>query len=72
MKTLFSRFRRGALWAWWWLRQCSGDAAYENYLARFAARGGHGECCGRESPLSREQFWIEALQRRYAKINRCC
>jgi hypothetical protein len=48
--------------AWRSLRQWSGDAAYETYLAR--ANG--GPC------LSRKLFYLESLQRRYREPNRCC
>ena len=48
--------------AWRTLRQWSGDAAYETYLAR--ANGG--------PRLSRKRFYLESLQRRYREPNRCC
>ena len=51
-----------ALWSW--LRAWSGDSAYETYLLRARAEGA--------APLSREAFYLEALQRRYSTINRCC
>lgn len=50
---------------WWWLRQVSGDAAYENYLAWAAGRG-VGRVC------SREEFYVESLRRRYSGVSRCC
>jgi uncharacterized short protein YbdD (DUF466 family) len=50
---------------WWWLRQVSGDAAYENYVA-WAARRGRGRVC------SREEFYLESLRRRYSGVSRCC
>lgn len=49
---------------WWWLRQVSGDAAYENYLSWAARRG--GRVC------SREEFYLESLRRRYSGVSRCC
>jgi uncharacterized short protein YbdD (DUF466 family) len=57
--------------AWSVLRQLSGDAAYDNYLrslARLRAAGGHG--CG--VPLTREEFYLDALRRRYSGASRCC
>lgn len=48
--------------AWQRLREWSGDAAYETYLAR----------AGDRPPLSREAFYVDALQRRYRHPNRCC
>lgn len=48
---------------WWWLRQVSGDAAYENYLRRAS-----------DTPdvLSAEQFFLGQLKRKYSRANRCC
>jgi hypothetical protein len=47
---------------WRRLREWSGDAAYETYLAR--AEGGE--------PLDREAFYLDALRRRYSHPTRCC
>ena len=49
---------------WRLLREWSGDAAYDTYLAR----AGDGE------PLDREAFYLESLRRRYqpGQPNRCC
>ena len=72
--------------AWLWLRQVTGDAAYENYLrsnrrALQAAVALADPCPGRAShltpaasaqPLTREQFYLDALRRRYSTISRCC
>lgn len=51
--------------AWWWLRQVSGDCAYENYLA-WARRN------GLNAPCSRGEFYVESLRRRYSGVSRCC
>ena len=48
----------------WWFRQVLGDAAYENYLR--SARGGALPL------LSREEFFLDLLRRRYSTISRCC
>lgn len=54
---------RTALRALWRLvRDWSGDAAYETYLAR-AADGPR---------LSREAFYLDTLRRRYRGPSRCC
>jgi uncharacterized short protein YbdD (DUF466 family) len=53
---------------WWWLRQISGDAAYENYLA-------HRRVSPQESgtaAMTREKFYADSLHRKYSTINRCC
>ena len=76
---------------WWWLRQVTGDAAYENYLglasrrSRTVARTApnaarHANGCelhgsgshGSGVAITREQFYVDRLRRKYAKISRCC
>jgi hypothetical protein len=47
---------------WRLLREWSGDAAYETYLARSAER----------PRLSREAFYLDGLRRRYRGPSRCC
>jgi len=47
---------------WSWLRQVSGDAAYENYLRRAAAA----------APLTRTQFYLDSVRRQYSTPSRCC
>jgi hypothetical protein len=78
----------GLRFLWWWIRQVTGDSAYENYL-RFAARtavaatdvgAGHRACPdgaatgGRpyEDIMSREEFFLDSLRRRYSSVSRCC
>jgi hypothetical protein len=60
---------------WWWWRQVSGDAAYENYV-RCAMRGpgkhAAGESCNVGKIASAEQFYLDRLRRENARINRCC
>ena len=48
--------------AWRLVREWSGDAAYDSYLAR-PARGPR---------LSREAFYLDSLRRRYDGPSRCC
>ena len=56
----------GILRAFWLrLREWCGDAAYERYL-RAASRKAQG-CVA-----SREQFYLQQLERRYSKPSRCC
>ena len=59
---------------WWWLRQVSGDAAYENYLRRVATARPTGGSCphGAGGVLTREEFFLDALRRRYSGVSRCC
>ena len=55
----FNRFWRG-------LREWCGDAAYERY-ARAHARNSCGCVL-----LTREEFYLEELQKRYSRVSRCC
>jgi uncharacterized short protein YbdD (DUF466 family) len=56
----------GALRNFWrGLRQWSGDSAYETYLA----------CAERQptqKPLSATEFYVEQLNSKYSRPNRCC
>jgi uncharacterized short protein YbdD (DUF466 family) len=50
---------------WQGLREWSGDAAYETYV----------QCAMRRRTarvLSREEFYVEQLQRKYSRVSRCC
>jgi uncharacterized short protein YbdD (DUF466 family) len=53
------------LWrfVWTWLRQVTGDLAYENYMRHAAGAG---------RPLTREEFYLDTLRRRYTGVSRCC
>jgi uncharacterized short protein YbdD (DUF466 family) len=72
---------------WSWIRQVSGDAAYENYLrstrrvaqaemARVDSRPMQAGCCSTHARsaalLTREEFYLRALRRRYSTVSRCC
>ena len=60
---LGARPRRWLRSLWRSLRQWSGDAAYETYLAR------HGE----GAPLDATAFYLDSLRRRYrGQPDRCC
>jgi uncharacterized short protein YbdD (DUF466 family) len=59
------RLSRFALGWWRWLREVTGDAAYDRYLA---ARG----CAAARPLLTRGEFYLDRLRRRYSTINRCC
>jgi len=51
---------------WRGLREWCGDAAYESYL-RSKAREASGS-----RALSPTEFYVEQLNRRYSRPNRCC
>jgi hypothetical protein len=57
-----ARVRAGLRRLWRRLREWSGDAAYDTYLAR----------AGDGPRLSREAFYLESLRRRYSRPSRCC
>jgi len=58
-KRLVRRFWRG-------LREWCGDSAYEIYLS---SRRAHPAS---RRALSRTEFYLEQLNRRYSRPNRCC
>ena len=58
-KRFLRRFWRG-------LREWCGDAAYESYLR--SKRANPGPC----RTLGRAEFYVEQLNRRYSRPNRCC
>jgi hypothetical protein len=49
---------------WQWLRGFSGDTAYESYLRRAGERSG--------PQLTAEEFYLDDMQRKYTRPNRCC
>jgi uncharacterized short protein YbdD (DUF466 family) len=64
---------------WSGVRQVFGDAAYENYLRSHQRRAGAGSCgdgstraAGKAGLLSREEFYLDSLRRRYSGVSRCC
>lgn len=62
----FAMLRRMARIAWRGLREWCGDAAYERYLCSARARPGARDV------LSPAEFYVEQLNRRYSRPNRCC
>jgi hypothetical protein len=48
--------------AWRFLREWSGDSAYDRYVAR----------AGDGPRLGREEFFLDSLRRRYSRPSRCC
>ena len=51
---------------WRAIRDWCGDSAYERYL--IASKKTSASC----PPLSKEQYYVEQLNRRYSRPNRCC
>lgn len=58
-----ARLARAVRTLWRFLREWSGDLAYETYLARVGAG---------VTPMSREAFYLDVLRRRYRNASRCC
>jgi uncharacterized short protein YbdD (DUF466 family) len=58
-KRFLRRFWRG-------LREWCGDAAYESYLRSNGMRSGTSD------KLSPSEFYVEQLNRKYSRPNRCC
>jgi hypothetical protein len=65
MRRLWNCTKNGLTILWRGLREWCGDAAYENYK-QCAARQGQG-CV--QSPT---EFYVEQLNRKYSRPNRCC
>jgi uncharacterized short protein YbdD (DUF466 family) len=65
--TRWRRVRRLARRLWRGVRDWCGDSAYERYL--------HSKqqlTASSDEILSEEKFYIEQLNRRYSRPNRCC
>jgi uncharacterized short protein YbdD (DUF466 family) len=55
------RFRDWVKGFWAGLRELTGDTAYERYRSR-----------GPSPALSREEFYVDRLRRKYSRVSRCC
>lgn len=51
---------------WQYLRQVSGDDAYERYLAH------HRQTHPGEPPMTQEQFFRKRQDEKWSKVSRCC
>jgi hypothetical protein len=65
MRNAATRIRCFARRFWQGVREWCGDAAYERYLRSSAAQG-EGQ------RLSAQEFYVQQLNRRYSRPNRCC
>jgi uncharacterized short protein YbdD (DUF466 family) len=66
MQNTAKNIRRLARRFWRGVREWCGDAAYERYLGSSAAQG---DGCRR---LTAQEFYVQQLNRRYSRPNRCC
>jgi uncharacterized short protein YbdD (DUF466 family) len=51
---------------WSGIREWCGDAAYERYIQSCARKS------NRAALLSREEFYLSQVQRKYSQVSRCC
>ena len=65
MRDVLNNLRNEAKTLWRRLREWSGDAAYERYVQ---ATTRNAQRC----VATREQFYLQQLERKYSKPNRCC
>ncbi len=66
MQTVLRRLRPVARAAWRWLREWSGDAAYDRYARRAAVTSRV------QRVLSPAEFYVDQVNRRYSHPSRCC
>jgi uncharacterized short protein YbdD (DUF466 family) len=62
----FARLRTAARQAWHFLRQLSGDDAYERYLQH------HGRAHPGERAMSRREYIRFRDEQKWNRISRCC
>jgi hypothetical protein len=65
MRGAWNSTKRGLARFWQGLREWCGDAAYEKYR-QCAVR------TGQEIVLSPAEFYVEQLNKKYSRPNRCC
>jgi len=58
--------RRKLIRVWRGIREWCGDAAYEQYLRARAKQSCHCQI------MTREQFYLSQLQKKYSCVSRCC
>lgn len=66
MRKAAKRTKRLLRHFWRGLREWCGDAAYESYLRSKAHQ------VGSRRTLSETEFYVDQLNRRYSRPNRCC
>jgi uncharacterized short protein YbdD (DUF466 family) len=65
MRGPWKRLKRGFASVWRGVREWCGDTAYERYQ-ECAKRGGQSRI------LTASEFYVERLNQRYSRPNRCC
>jgi uncharacterized short protein YbdD (DUF466 family) len=62
-----AKFAKRSLGRFWrGLREWCGDASYERYLRA------KGRQSAEQRTLTPEEFYVERINRRYSRPNRCC
>ena len=64
LQTVIRAAQSGFAAAWQWLRGASGEHVFECYLEHARKEPG--------TPLTAKQFYLDHLQRKYKRPNRCC
>ena len=62
----FERASKAIARIWYGVREWCGDAAYDRYVKAHAKHQ-----CG-AAILSRKEFYVAELQKRYSRVSRCC
>jgi len=65
MRRALNDFREGMRKVYEGVREWCGDAAYEKYAVCVRRDGG-------KNPLTPTEFYVEQLNRKYSRPNRCC
>ncbi len=65
-KTAWCRVHRIVCSVWHGIRDWCGDSAYERYVSATRRRHSLDTC------LTPKDFYVEQLDRRYSRPNRCC
>lgn len=65
MQNAWRATKQGIARFWQGLREWCGDSAYEKYRNGLIRQG-------LETPMSPAEFYVEQLNKKYSRPNRCC
>ena len=63
---MLTRFKLRLRHLWQYLREATGDDAYERYLAHHNIAHAGQQC------LTRREFFVRRQQEKWSKVSRCC
>ena len=63
---MLPRFKLRLRHLWQYLREVTGDDAYERYLAHHNVAHAGQQC------LTRREFFVRRQQEKWSKVSRCC